>query len=196
MLFKQAGEYILNKLRNELPAQFTYHSIDHVQDVYQAAEQLGKQENITVTEMELLLTAACYHDAGFLKGPAGHEEESCRIANSVLPGFEYNAAEVNQVCSLIQATRLPQSPKNHLEQILADADLDYLGRDDFFEISDKLYQELSLAGVVGDLKEWDKAQVKFIEQHHYFTQTAINTRQAQKEVNLAKVKARIKQTAA
>ena len=194
MLFEQAGEYILSKLRTELPAHLTYHNIDHVLDVYQAAQQLGGQEHISETEMQLLLTAACYHDAGFLKGPAGHEDESCRIAQAVLPGYQYSSAEIEQICNLIQATRLPQTPETHLAQILADADLDYLGRDDFFEISDKLYQELCNAGLVNGLLAWDKAQVTFIEQHHYFTQTAINTRQAQKEVNLAKVKARIKST--
>ena len=194
MLLKQAGDYILTKLRKELPAHFTYHNIDHVQDVYQAAKQLGKKEQITPAEMDLLLTAACYHDAGFLKGPAGHEAESCRISRETLPGFGYTTSEIEQVCSLIAATRLPQAPKNHLEQILADADLDYLGRDDFFEISDKLYRELKLAGGISDMETWDKAQVAFIEQHHYFTQTAINTRQPQKEVNLAQIKARLKST--
>jgi uncharacterized protein len=192
MLLKQASDYILDKLRNELPAHFTYHSIGHVKDVYRAAEALGRQEHITPAEMEILLTAACYHDAGFLAGPAGHEEESCRIAREVLPNYDYTDAEIEGVCALIKATRLPQTPQSHLEQILADADLDYLGRDDFFEISDKLYEELKLAGAVTDMATWDKAQVIFIEQHHYFTQSAIKTRQAQKEVNLALIKQRLK----
>jgi uncharacterized membrane-anchored protein YitT (DUF2179 family)/predicted metal-dependent HD superfamily phosphohydrolase len=188
MLFEQAGEFILNRLQQELPAHFTYHHTDHILDVYRAAERIGRQEGITDTQMKWLLTAAWYHDTGFLVGPDGHEEESCRIAKETLPQFEYSDDDIEVICGLIRATRMPQSPRNHLEQILCDADLDYLGRDDFFPISDKLYKELALAGKIGHKQEWDMAQVKFMENHHYFTQTAINTRQAQKEINLAKIK--------
>ena len=38
---------------------------------------------------------------------------------------------------LILATKVPQKPKNKLEKIICDADLDYLGREDFDNISDK-----------------------------------------------------------
>lgn len=188
MLFEQAGKYILKRLGNELPAHLTYHHTHHITDVHQAAKRIGKQEGISDAEMQLLLTAALYHDAGFLVGPDGHEEVSCRIAKEILPQFEYRDNEIEIICGLIRATRIPQSPRNHLEQVLADADLDYLGREDFETISDKLYHELAYAGKVNNKQQWDLIQVKFMENHHYFTQTSINTRQAQKERNLAKIK--------
>ncbi|MES2278096.1 MAG: HD domain-containing protein [Bacteroidota bacterium] len=191
MQFEQAGDFILNKLRNQLPAHFTYHQVNHTLDVYRAAERLALQENIGPEQMQLLLTAAWYHDTGFLVGPEGHEEESCRIATETLPGFGYSADEIVTICGLIRATRIPQTPHNHLEQILADADLDYLGRLDFDEIGNKLYNELLFTGKVSNKREWDFAQVKFMENHHYFTQTAINARQVQKDINLAKIKAQI-----
>ncbi|MDA0973125.1 MAG: hypothetical protein O2867_05255 [Bacteroidetes bacterium] len=40
------------------------------------------------------------------------------------------------------ATKVPQEPKDHLARILCDADLDYLGGDDYDEIAGGLYQEL------------------------------------------------------
>jgi len=189
MQFEQAGKHIMNKLRKELPANLVYHSIDHVVDVYQAAAQLATLENLDVQETQLLLTAAQYHDAGFMFKTLGHEEESCRIVQQTLPGFEYAAEEVEQICDLIRATQLPQSPKNHLEEILADADLDYLGRNDYFTISQKLREELLLAGEISSNEEWKQTQINFMEKHRYFTSSAINLRQATKEENLKKIKA-------
>lgn len=194
MQFENVGRFILNKLRLELPAALFYHSVLHVKDVYAAAEMIGRQENISGQEMKLLLSAAWFHDSGFLRGPKDHEEESCRIARQFLLDFDYTAEEIEQVCWMIMATKIPQSPKNHLEQILADADLDYLGRDDFFEIGDKLFSELSIFGFLNTEDEWDRLQVRFLESHHYFTPTAIRLRQAKKEAHLVLVKSKIKQS--
>jgi uncharacterized membrane-anchored protein YitT (DUF2179 family)/predicted metal-dependent HD superfamily phosphohydrolase len=193
MLFEQAGDFIINKLRTELPAHLTYHQVDHTLDVFNAAERIGKAEGISAVDIQLVLTAAWYHDTGFLVKAVGHEEESCRIAKEVLPRFDYTNSEIEIVCGLIWATRIPQSPRNHLEQIMADADLDYLGRNDFKTISNKLYNELAFAGKINNRHEWDFAQVKFMENHHYFTQTAIKSRQAQKDLNFAQIKAQIHQ---
>ena len=188
MQFKQAGELIKNKLKKELSANYIYHNIDHTNDVCRAAESIGRQEGISAGDMKLLLTAAAYHDSGFLKFNNGHEEESCRIAAEALPGFGYTEHDINLICGMIRATRVPQSPKTLLERILADADLDYLGRDDFFEVGDRLFNELKLTGKVDDKTAWNKLQLDFITNHSYFTQTAINLRQAKKQANIAQVR--------
>ena len=192
MQFQQAGRFIMNKLRKELPRHLSYHSADHIKDVYEAAKRLGKQENLTGYEIKLVLTAAWYHDAGFLKGAKNHEEESCNIAKTALPDFDYDPGEIDLICGMIMATKIPQSPKNHLEEILADADLDYLGRDDFFTIGNKLFTELSLLGFLNTEDEWNSLQVSFLESHHYFTKTALQWRQAKKQQHLAEVKAKLK----
>lgn len=192
MQFEQAGKYIIDKLSKELPAHLTYHSVEHVLDVYAAAEQIGKYEDISAVDMKLLLTAAWYHDSGFLKGAKDHEEESCRIAKKALPDFGYTDADIEKICGMIMATKIPQAPQSHLEEILADADLDYLGRSDFFSIGDKLYNELSAFGIVHNADEWNQLQVRFLENHHYFTKSAITSRQQKKEEHLQQVKAKLK----
>ena len=192
MQFKKAGQFIMNKLSKELPNHLSYHSVEHINDVYTAAKQLGKQENLSPYEIKLVLTAAWYHDAGFLKGAKNHEEESCRIATEALPQFGYTPQEIDRICGMIMATKLPQSPKNHLEEVLADADLDYLGRDDFFTIGNKLFTELSVFGFLNTEEEWNSLQVRFLESHHYFTQTALALRQNKKQEHLMQVKAKLK----
>lgn len=191
MQFKQAGKYIISKLNKELPRHLSYHSVDHIQDVYTAAENIGKLERINAYDMKLLLTAAWYHDSGFLKGAKGHEEESCRIAQLALPNFGYKEGDIEKICGMIMATKIPQLPKTHLEEILADADLDYLGRDDFFSIGDKLFTELSMFGFINSETEWNQLQVRFLDNHHYFTQSALHLRQAKKEAHLLQVKAKL-----
>lgn len=187
----KAGKFIIDKLNSELPAHLTYHNALHVTDVHDAACRIAIAEDINNADLDLLMAAAWYHDSGFLVKSKGHEEESCRIAAEMLPGFGYNDNEIERIFGMIRATRLPQSPQNQLEQILADADLDYLGRDDFDTIGDQLFAELKHQGSITNRTDWDKMQLGFLESHHYFTKTAIDTRQAKKELNLATVKARL-----
>jgi len=187
MLLEQAGEFILNKIAKELPGNYYYHNADHTRDVHDATKSIALAEGIDGEELTLLLTAAFYHDSGYLRTLTEHEAESCRIARTYLPDFGYSPEQIEKICGMIRATRIPQTPHNKLDEILADADLDYLGRDDFFEIGDKYYHECGLT----DRNAWNAIQVKFLEEHHYFTQTALNLRNAKKQENLAKVKALI-----
>jgi hypothetical protein len=89
---------------------------------------------------------------------------------------------------MIMATRIPQTPHNLLEEIIADADLDYLGRDDFWTIGNKLFTELQMYSIIQTEDEWNRLQIKFLEQHHYFTRTAIETRKQKKDEYMAILK--------
>lgn len=192
MQLTTASDFIMNKLRAELPQQLTYHSAAHIDDVYEAAKRIGMEEKLSTDELDLLLTAARYHDAGFLVNRENHENISCKMAQELLPGFEYSAQEIETICGMIMATKVPQEPTNKLEEVLADADLDYLGRDDYFSVSQKLFEELLAAGELHTEEEWNNKQVQFLQKHRYFTQTALKQRQAKKEENLARILASIK----
>ncbi|MDB5151802.1 MAG: hypothetical protein JWR54_553 [Mucilaginibacter sp.] len=191
MQFKRAGKFILNKLQIELPAHLSYHGIDHTLDVYAAAEKIANVEGISNYEQKLLLTAALFHDAGFIKMRYGHEEESCRIVHQYLPLYGYRPAEIDMICGMIMATRVPQLPYTHLEEILCDADLDYLGRDDFFMLSNRLFSELCYEGIIKDESEWNREQADFIEGHCYHTVTSLKLRQAKKKEYIKLVKSKI-----
>jgi len=191
MELDRACDYILNKLAKELPDHLCYHNVGHTKDVYKVAAELARRENIPDHEQKLLLTAACFHDTGFLECSTGHENVSCRLANEILPDFGYKPDEIERVCSIIMATKIPQQPKNHTEEILSDADLDYLGRDDFQAVSDKLFSELTLLGAVSSYEEWNQIQVRFMENHRYFTKTSRMLREAKKDENLRQIKTKL-----
>ncbi len=185
----EAEVFILQKLRSELSPTLYYHGLHHTLDVVEAAERIGKAEGIADEEkLTLLRTAALFHDAGFLFTYQGHEAEGCRLVRDVLPGFDYTSEQIAAVCGMIEATKIPQSPKNLLEEIICDADLDYLGRDDFEVIADSLYQELKVRALVEDARTWDAIQIKFLENHRYRTATARHTRQSTKLLHLQRLK--------
>lgn len=176
--------HIFGKLKAELPPHLHYHSLAHTLDVYSRSEYLATEENIAEQDIKLLLVAAAYHDAGYLIQQKDHEDISCDIARRELAQFGYNAADLNTICGIIMATKLPQNPSTHLQEIICDADLDYLGRTDFFETGYNLYLEMQYTGVVKTLKEWDTLQIDFLKNHRFFTQTAIKQREHKKQENL------------
>jgi predicted metal-dependent HD superfamily phosphohydrolase len=181
----------LGKLEKELPPHLTYHNLFHTEDVMQAADSMANTEHLGDNERELLLTAALFHDTGFLKKREGHEAESCNIARNYLPLYGYNPSEIEQICSLIMATMLPQSPRSRLGEILCDADLDYLGRDDFPVLSGRLFNELRAEGIVKDEDEWNREQADFIGHHHYFTASQVELRQPVKAQYVEMIKSKI-----
>ena len=192
MKFEKVKKFILAKLKKELPENLTYHGTDHVRDVYTSAETLAKMEKVTGEDLTLLLTAALFHDSGFIRQQKGHELVSCEIARQYLPAYDYSPEQIEKICGMIMATKIPQTPNNILEEIICDADLDYLGRKDFFEVGNGLYEELCMYGMINSENEWNKLQIGFIEKHQYFTKSAIKLRKTQKEQYVTMIREKLK----
>ena len=83
---------------------------------------------------------------------------------------------------------MPVTPKNKLEEIICDADLDYLGRDDFKSIGDLLYRELMESGAVQGLEQWNELQIRFLTNHQYYTSFSKANREEKKQENLKSLK--------
>ena len=188
MKFKAAEKFILSKLQNELSSDLHYHGIHHTMDVLGAVRIIASEENITGENLLLLETAALYHDAGFTETYQEHEAAGCKIARENLPKFGYSETQIEQICGMIMATKIPQAPQNHLEEILCDADLLYLGQDDFFRIGNTLFIEFKELGVLSTEEEWNRLQVRFMESHQYFTKTANAISASRKKEHLNMVK--------
>jgi len=188
----QIKEHVVNKLKEGLAESLTYHNLDHTLDVLDQALEIAGKEKITNPEDLLLLkVSALYHDVGFLDTYSGHEERSCVIAAEELTCFGFNPTQVDMVMGMIRATKVPQTPQNQLEEIICDADLDYLGRSDFFKIGDGLYQEFLDQQIVTNEQQWDMLQVRFLESHRYFTKSSLQRRQEKKMQHLKAIKERV-----
>lgn len=182
--YKCAIDYVLARLTTELPPTTYYHSLAHTQDeVVPAMQQYASMEGITGEKLLLLQTAAYFHDIGFIKQRQDHELISIKIAEEVLPLYGYSSEQIQIIRSMILATRLPQNPQTLEESILADADLDVLGREDYMTRNQALREELAAAGRIVSDEEWYSSQLKFIQSHRYFTRAARTLRDARQQQN-------------
>ncbi len=189
MKFTLLREFLLDQLKTGLRGDLYYHSIDHTLDVYEAAMRLAKMENLDAYETEILKTAALLHDAGMLITYVGHEEASAEMASTLLPQYGYSQEDINLIINLILDTRMPQQAGGKLGQLLCDADLDYLGREDYFLISHRLRLEWIKTQVRNtSLKQWYELQLDFLTKHQYFCPSSRLLRNPGKQYNLQQIK--------
>jgi uncharacterized protein len=177
--------YALNRLRTELRPELIYHSSWHTEhDVLPAAARLARLSGLPAADTQLLEVAAAYHDIGFIDTLAEHERRGAEIAAQVLPGYGFSPEGVDRIVGMIMATRLPQSPRDMAEAILADADLDLLGRDDFVSRNRALREELAAMGQAMNDYQWLYSQTQFLQGHVYFTPAARELRSKRYQENL------------
>jgi uncharacterized protein len=181
---RDARRYALDRLARELPGALCYHTSAHTHnEVVPAAARLAELAGVRGVSLLLLTTAAYYHDVGYIVRRTGHEEAGVELAAAALPAFGYRPAHIRRVAALIRATKVPQRPRSLPAQILADADLDVLGRDDFLERNCALRQELENYGERFSDVAWYARQLAFLQDHRYWTAPARALRDDAKQRN-------------
>jgi uncharacterized membrane-anchored protein YitT (DUF2179 family)/predicted metal-dependent HD superfamily phosphohydrolase len=184
MNYDQAYHFIISKLEKELSHDLTYHNVQHTKDVLRAAEHLCEAEEVTGKDKKLLLTAVLFHDAGFINTYEGHEERSCEIAREALPQFDFIKEDIDTICDLIMATKLPHAPITLMQKIICDADLHYLGTTHYFANAHNLYKEFKHQGLVKDKEDWHKKQITFLGDHEFYSRSAFKEYGSLKKQNL------------
>jgi uncharacterized protein len=163
---------VLSLLKDKLDPKLTYHNLAHTEDVMRQVERIARGENISDRhDLMLLKVAALFHDSGFLYVYKHHEEKSCQIMEEFMQDGDFTGNDIARIKGMIMATQIPQTPHNLMEMIICDADLDYLGRDDFEKISNGLKEEFLVYNVIKSESDWDPLQIGFFEAHNYFTET-------------------------
>jgi uncharacterized protein len=162
-------EFVIGMLKEKLPANYYYHNYHHTLYVQEKAIEIGTYEGCTEKEIELLSAAALWHDTGYINIYTGHEEASCLLAKKHLPQYGFSEKDIDKIIGMVMATKILQAPKNKLEEILADADLEYLGTADAAKKAHLLFRELQSLSPSLTIAAWDRMQIAFLETHHYFT---------------------------
>jgi uncharacterized protein len=184
--------YARRRLETELPEWLRYHDLEHTTGfVVPAADLLAVDLALAPTDRALLVTAAWFHDIGFVERYEDNEEVAIRVVREVLPTFRFSDEQVDAVAGAIWATRVPQLPDTPLAEAMCDADLFTLGTDRFFDRNEALREELEIVGVVYTDAQWLRSQMAFLESHRYFTTPAKRRNDAAKAANLAEVRRRL-----
>ena len=185
--YEEIEKYVLGKLKKELAPDLSYHGIHHTIAVLNSVELIGKAENVTDAEMILLKVAVLFHDVGFTVAYRNHEEAGCDMVRKDLPGHGFSQKDIDTICGMVMATKIPQKPLNKLEEIIADADLEYLGTDSFEEIAATLYAEVKIYLNIESERQWNIIQMNFLKGHHYFTDYCKKNREPAKQKHLKKI---------
>ena len=184
--------YIRELFRDELPEGIKYHDANHTlhptKGVVASANRIAISENISEQDRELLITAAYFHDTGYIREYEKNEPIAARMAGRILKLIGYKPNEVVKVQNMILATDLEHEPKTHVEKILCDADLDHLGREDFFKFDGKLREGWRTRGInVSDEAKWYKGTLEFIKKHKYYTESQKKLREKGKQKNIKRL---------
>jgi predicted metal-dependent HD superfamily phosphohydrolase len=186
---KVVDEYIRDLFKDELPAGIKFHDINHTlhpaRGVVAVANKLAVSENISEHDRELLIAAAYFHDTGYIREYEKNEPIAARMAGRILKLIGYKPDEIKKIQKMILATDLGRKPKTHVEKILCDADLDNLGREDFFKLDGKLREGRSARGIdVSDDTNWYKGTLAIMENHQYYTESQKKLREKGKQKNI------------
>lgn len=187
-LINQTEEFVYKLLQDESPANNVYHNSIHTKEVAAAAEKIAKAEKLSDDEIEILILAALLHDTGYTSCCEGHEQVSADRARKFLEEKNYPAEKIDKIADCILATKMPQTPNNHLEEIICDADLHHLGKKNFKERSDiyRAEYEKTTGKVYSDI-DWVKKNLGFLKEHKFFTKYANDNFHEQKILNVIKL---------
>lgn len=184
-----AADYTDLLFKEQMSSELLYHDEAHTQSVREVALILAKYYKVTPLELEVLELATLFHDLGYIKVYIGHEAVSQEIAADFLRQHHYPASLIKQVQALIGATHIQQKPTNLLEKIIKDADLNNVGQRKYIRTITNLRMELDtfLNQQYQDIT-WYKANIKFLDNHSFFTEKAQELFGEKKKSNRKKVK--------
>jgi uncharacterized protein len=186
---KVVDRYIRVFFRDKMPDGFKYHNADHTlhptKGVVASAYRIAISENISEHDRELLITAAYFHDAGYIRKYKKNEPVAARMAGRILKLIGFTPGEIVKVQKMILATDLENEPESHAEKILCDADLDHFGRADFFKLDGRFREELREKGMdVNDDVKWYKDTLELLKKHQFYTESQRKLREKGKQKNI------------
>ncbi|MEM8508497.1 MAG: HD domain-containing protein [Bacteroidota bacterium] len=177
----RAAVYVAQLIIAEQPKNRVFHNLHHTLTVLEGAGRIGRAENLTEAELEMVLLAAVFHDLGHIECYSGHEEASMRLAKKWLTEQGYPEDKIPIILSCIGATRIPQRPKHLLEKVVCDADLIHLSFESYPIYREMLRSEWEMElGLSYTDEEWIANNNTFLQDHNYFTDYGKNALEPKK----------------
>ena len=182
-IIEKAKQYVNNIL---VPLEdHYYHQYDHALEVMSRAIYLWGKEWLNNEEIEMLALAGIFHDTGFIIQYDKNEPLGAKIAHNFLKSVLYPIEKIDIIEQLILATDPDYlNPKNIMEQVIKDADLDNLGTEKFFDKWERLKQEIeTIKNIKIKDPNWHHSSIDLLKAHTYYTNTQKTERSEWKEKN-------------
>ena len=187
-ILKDANKYVYELL---LPfnKNYYYHSYGHALEVMNRAIYLAKKEWLGKKDTEILSLASLFHDTGFIVDYDKNEVIWVKLATNYLKSISYKEKNIKKVEKLILSTDQDyKEPKNIMEEIIKDADLDNLWTDDFFKKGKNLKREVEkIKGEKILNLEWYSASLDLLYNSMFYTKTQKKQRDNKKLKHIAKL---------
>jgi len=186
-LLVEVEKHVSSLLRRELSSDCIYHNLSHTNRVVKSIMSLIEGENVTGVDAENLKIVAWFHDIGHINGCENHEEQSVELAINFLKEQNVSEERIEQISSLILATKMGYEPQNLFEQIIRDADCSHFANKNYNDISELLRAEWEIINkkMYSNI-EWTEENISFFRKHHqFYTNFAVNNWQEGKDKNLA-----------
>jgi predicted metal-dependent HD superfamily phosphohydrolase len=196
ILIQQVKNYVEDYIQQNKISKFCFHNDIHTFEVVEAASEMSQYYQLNEKDNFIIICAAYFHDLGYLNGGgADHEARGAALAASYLEDQGLPKEIQEQVIKCIKATKMPQSPKTLLEQILCDADLFHLGGEQFDARNKLMRKEMeSVTGHSIDKDIWRNQTIELMRAHHYHTEYAKHKLNAIKSINLETLTKKSKKT--
>ncbi len=192
---------LINNIKNYVnillsPLQHLYyHQYDHALDVMNRSLELWKKEWLNDEQLEILAIASLFHDTGFVIQYDKNEPIWAKIAKNYLRWMLYPEDKIKQIEKLILATDPDYKAWDDiLENIIKDADLDNIWRDDFLDKFNNLSKELEyIKKIKAKDPNWIHWTIQFLEKQNYWTKTQEKERNEKKQKNINILKNMLKE---
>ena len=192
-IIDKASNFVFQEFKDKLPNNYTYHTYSHTTETVEAALEIARGEGFSEENLEIIALSAWFHDIGYTVQRENHENIGCDIAEKFLIAQNYPTDKIEKIKGCIMATKMPQDPKNILEDVISDADMISLGSENHFQKSALLRTELKNSeNKEFTDEEWFENDVSFLIEHVYKTSYAQKQFHQQKVQNVLTIQKKLK----
>ncbi|RYU80243.1 Pycsar system effector family protein [Hymenobacter persicinus] len=194
-ILKKAKSYVTALFEEKLPRQLVYHSLKHTAAVVKEAKALGEASQLGDADLEALVLAAWFHDTGYTEVYDGHEYRSMEMAQQWLTEQGYPADRIAVIKDVIRATHRDEAAETELQELMVDADMSSMGREDFFSNAELLRAEWeTMLGKCYSNTEWAETQLNFLLAAKFHTDAAKDRYKDQFKDNIKQQRKLLKKT--
>ena len=182
---RETALYVEEYMKVHLPENIVFHNYNRTSKIARICDTLSIQSDLNGNEKILLHLAALFIDIGYCDDPKKSASASARHARNYFMQKGMDAGTIKTITESIEAIGYPQQPVSLVAQYLCDADMYYLGSNNYPLDTELLRKEISLVDKVNfsDL-DWIKRQLQVLENHTYFTSEARQLFKKRKKNNI------------